>query len=149
MTEKNKHKLIKYLVLFAVVYFIVDFITAFNWNVISWLSAYIRILFLPILGPGLLFYYLIYKRKWVDWKIFTAMMIYAMFIEAFMLRNPNVITFPSLIWGIPLAADFYGLIVFLPKWIVDKQVKKNKILIGVMIAIFVLIAILSYFNNAA
>jgi hypothetical protein len=147
LAKKKKHNLIKYLILFAVTYFIIDFITAFNWDAISWLSAYIKILFLPIILPGLFFYYVIYQRQWEDWKIFTAMMVYALFIEAVVLKNPLIFTFPSMLWGIPLAADFYGLIVFLPKWIVDKQVKKHKILIAVMTAIFVLIAILSYLNK--
>ncbi|MFH1211003.1 MAG: hypothetical protein V1645_03730 [archaeon] len=148
MAGKNKHKLVKYLILYIATYFIIDFATGFNWDVQYWLSVN-GPLMMAILYPlsGLIFYYIIYKRKWEDWKIFTAMMAYAMFIEAFVLRNPFVITFPALMAGIPLAADLYGLIVFLPKWITDKEVRKHKLLLAIMTIIFIILAIIAYFNN--
>lgn len=141
-------KLLKYVLLYIITYFIVDFTTGFNWSVKYWLSLngpLVMLILYPI--TGLLFYYLIYKKKLKEWKIFLATMAYAIFIEVLVLKNPLLTTFPAVIGGIVLAADFYGLIVFLPKWMVDKTASKHKKLLTVMIAIWAFIAIVSMFTK--
>jgi len=139
---------LKYFLLYILIYFIVDFTTGFNSDIRYWISVNGPILGLIVYTlSGLLFYYIIYKKELKERTIFLVALAYGLLLEILFFKNPLVTTFPALIGGIPLTADIYGLIVLLPKWIVNKELKKHKILAIVMIAIWLFLAILAFFNN--
>lgn len=140
-------KFIKYLLLYIIIYFIVDFTTGFNSDFNYWISMNGPLLGIIIYSlSGLFFSYLIYKRNFEGKKLFLIAMVYALFFEIVVFKNP-LLALENLFQGLPMLVIVYSLVVFLPKWIVDKSLKKNLKVALVLIIFWLLIAVVAFINN--
>ncbi len=141
-------KFLKYFLLYILAYFIVDFTTGFNSDFQYWLSVNGPILGMIVYSlSGLFFSWLIYKKNISEKKLFFTVLVYGIILEALIFRNPLLLTFPSVFGGILMAAIIYSLIIFLPKWIIDKSLRKNFKKILLLVLPWLAVAILAYFNN--
>jgi len=143
----NIPKILKYVFLYILVYFIVDFGTGFNWDFKYWISVGG-----PILGAivyslsGLFFGYLIFRKNIKEKWLFIIATIYGLALEFLFFKN-HFLVFPNVFLGIPIVAAIYSLIVFAPKWIVEKSVRKNIKKSMPLLIIWVFFAISAYFFN--
>lgn len=141
-------KYTKYILIYILVYFIVDFGTGFNWDVNYWLSVNG-----PLLGAflyslsGLFFAFLIFRKNIAGKTLLVIASLYGVVLEIFVFKNP-LMSFPAIFLAVPLAMIFYSLIVFTPKWIVEKSVGRNLKKLIPMLIIWSAVALLSFFNNS-
>jgi hypothetical protein len=141
-------KLSRFLPLYIIVYFIVDFTTGFNWDFNYWISVGG-----PVLGAvfysltGLLFYYLIYKKKITERTLLLVTAIYGLVLETAVFRNSIVLNFPNTILGVPIVIAVYALIVFSAKWAAEKSLRKNIRKLMPLLAVWIVFAIIAFFMN--
>ena len=139
---------IKYILLYIPIYFIVDFATGFSWDFQYWLSVNGPILGLVVYSlSGLFFSWLIYKKNISEKKLFLIVLIYGAVLEIFIFHNSFLLTFPAMLGGFVMMAAVYSLIVFTPKWIVEKSLRENLKIFLLLFILWLAIAILAYFNN--
>lgn len=140
-------KILKYLLLYILIYFIIDFSTGFNWDFKYWTS-----IGGPILGAiiyplsGLFFAYLIFRKNIKEKWLFIIAVVYGLLLEIIIFKNP-LLAFPNILLGLPIAAAVYSLIVFLPKWIVERSVRKNLKKLIPLLLVWIFMAVLSFFIN--
>ena len=139
---------IKYLLLYILVYFVVDFTTGFRWSFQYWLSLNgPLVMAIQYSLSGLIFAYLIYKRNIRERWLFLITAAYGFLIEVVIIKNPMFTSGPQLaILATFLTLVFYPMIVFIPKWIVNKEIKRNLKKVISMTAVWFLIAIVTYLN---
>jgi hypothetical protein len=58
-----------------------------------------------------------------------------------------LITFPIMLIAIPALAAIYSLIVFLPKWIAAGTLKEHKGKAAVLIAAWLIVAVITFMSN--
>jgi hypothetical protein len=109
--------------------FVVDFGTAggFNPSYFTRHGPHFALgLLIVYLIYALSFSYLIFNRKWDNKRLLVAICIAIALNEGILVRNPFVVTFPLLLFGIPLAICIYTFETFCPLWIVQNEMKKHK-----------------------
>jgi hypothetical protein len=134
---------LKYLLLCIVFWVVVDYSTAFNPDFQRWLS-YMPEIWLFYIGYPVVFAFLIYKKKWDNRKIFYSMLLAAFVVEVLLSSNALLYTFPIMLIMIPLAIAIYSFITFIPKWIVENRVRKNKKKVILLVTVWIIVSILSY-----
>jgi hypothetical protein len=137
----------QYFLLGVLLWTIVDFGTAGGFR-ITYFQKYGLTLLLFYVGYPLLFSVLIFKLRWSESRLFLATLITIFIIEIIFTRNPLLMTFPALIWGIPLAIMIYTPLTFFPLWIVRKEIAKRGILILALTIIELIIMMLTTFGNS-
>lgn len=136
----------KYFLIYFITYFIVDFTTGFNWDLKYWLSVGG-----PLIGliayslSGIFFSYLIYKKNMAGKKLFFIILLYGFILEILVFKNPLFSV--NFLNGIIMLIAIYSLIVYFPKWMVDKSLKKNWKIALFLIALWIFIAISALINN--
>ena len=129
----------KYALTGMIAWVIVDFTTAFNPDVQRWIRHMPLIWAFYICYP-LLFAYLIYKRKWSDGKIASAMLVSAFIIEVVLSDNALLYTFPIMLVMNPVAAAIYGVVTFIPKWLVEGEIRKRTKTTVLLMAVWVVVS---------
>jgi hypothetical protein len=137
----------QYFLLGVLLWTIVDFGTAGGFR-ITYFQKYGLTLLLFYVGYPLLFSVLIFKLRWSESRLFLATLITIFIIEIIFTRNPLLMTFPALIWGIPLAIMIYTPLTFFPLWIVRKEIAKHGILILALTIVELIIMMLTTFGNS-
>jgi hypothetical protein len=137
----------KYFLLGAIFWVVVDFTTAFNPDINGWIG-HMPLIWAFYLGSPLLFAYLIYKKKWGDKRLFLPLLIVLFIVEILFSFNTLLFTFPIMLVMIPLALSIYGFITYVPRWLVDKTLKKHILLTAIMFFVWAIVAILSYTTRA-
>ena len=140
------HKL-KFMLTFIFTYWLVDFTTGFNSDFGYWV-------FIggPIMGAilytisGLIFYYLIYTKKFSEKKLFYVIIGYALIIEI-ILKNELILNPALLAGGLVMLVGIYSLIAFVPKWIIDGTLKENWKKALPLVLFWLLLATIAYFIN--
>lgn len=136
----------KYFIIYFFTYFIVDFTTGFNWDFKYWLSVGGPLIGLIVYSlSGLLFSYLIYNKNLSEKKLFFVILIYGFILEIFMFKNPLFLI--NFFNGMIMLIAIYSLIIYLPKWIVDKSFKSNWKKAVILLALWLFIAISALLNN--
>ena len=134
----------KYFLISLVLWLIVEWTTAFNPDINRWLSYWPQI-WIFYIGYPLLFAYLIYKRNWSDKKIFLGMIVFGGIIfEVIFFKNVGLVTFPLAFIFIPVFFVLYGIVTFMPKWIINGELKNNKKKLILMLVIWLLVSIATY-----
>ncbi len=137
----------KYLLAGVVTWVIVDFTTAFNPDVQRWLE-HMPLIWAFYVGYPLVFAHLIYNRRWSDRSIFLAMIAGGFFVEIVCSNNVLLYTFPIMLVMIPVALAIYGVVTFIPRWAVDRELKARWRTVALLLAVYFVVAVLNYFNTA-
>jgi len=142
------NKFLKYFLLGILFWFVVDFTTteAIR-NPSHYYSIFMPALLIFYIGYPLLFSLLIYKFKLNNKLLFIATLIGIIIVEILFTHNALLYSFPIMILTIPIAISIYSLLTFVPKWIVDKEIKKNKWKLILIIIIYVLVSLVTLFGN--
>jgi hypothetical protein len=146
----TRNKIVKYFFVAVIFWVIVDFTTTGAIKNPGWYySTFMPALLIFYLGYPLLFSILIYQFKFASWVLFVATIIGAFIVEVIFTNNPLLITFPLMLLGIPAAISIYSFITYVPKWIVDGEVKHNKWKILIMTFVYALISFASIFGSGS
>ncbi len=137
----------KYLLTGVVTWVIVDFTTAFNPDVQRWLE-HMPLIWAFYVGYPLVFAHLIYNRRWSDRSIFLLMIVGGFFVEIVCSNNVLLYTYPIMFVMIPVALAIYGVVTFIPKWMVDGELKARWRTVALLLAVYVVVAVLNYFDTA-
>lgn len=124
----------------------VDYTTAFNPDVQRWIS-HMPLIWAFYVGYPLLFAYLIYRRGWGDRKVAAAMLASALVIEVPLSGNALLYTFPIMLVMIPVAAAIYGVVTFIPKWIVEGEIRERWRATALLVAVWIVVSILNLATN--
>lgn len=136
----------QYFLLGVVLWVLVDFGTAGGFR-ISYFEKYGLTLLLFYVGYPLVFSVLVFRLRWSEIRLFAATLVAIFIVEVVFTRNPLVMTFPALIWAIPLAIMIYVPLTYFPLWFVRKQIAKHRILILGLTAVEVIIMMLATFGR--
>lgn len=133
----------RYLMLAMLFWVVVDFTTAFNPDVRSWI-AHMPLIWVFYVGYPALFGMLIYRRGWTDAKLVLAMVAMAFLVEIVFSRNALLYTFPIMLVMIPVALCIYSFITLVPKWIVEGRLKENWKKTALLAVVWVIVSLLSF-----
>jgi len=136
----------KYVFTGTIAWVVVDFTTAFNPDVQRWIK-HMPLIWVFYIGYPLLFAFLIYKRKWSERKIVSAMLVSAFIIEVVLSNNALLYTFPIMLIMNPIAVAIYSTVTFIPKWLVEGEIRKNTKMIFLLVAVWVVVSILNLVTN--
>ena len=137
----------KYLLASVATWVVVDFTTAFNPDIQRWLN-HMPLIWAFYFGYPLVFAHLIYNRRWSDRSIFLAMIAGGFFVEIICSNNSLLYTYPIMLVMFPVALAIYGVVTFIPKWMVDGELKARWRTVALHLAVYVVVAVLNYFNTA-
>ena len=137
----------KYLLAGVVTWVVVDFSTAFNPDVQRWLD-HMPLIWVFYVGYPLVFAHLIYNRRWSDRSIFLAMIAGGFFVEIVCSNNSLLYTYPIMLAMIPVALAIYGVVMFIPKWLVEGELKARWRTTAFLLTVYFIVAVLNYFNKA-
>ncbi|MCK4437670.1 hypothetical protein KAV47_01245 [Candidatus Bathyarchaeota archaeon] len=138
----------RYLLAGVVTWVVVDFTTAFNPDVQRWLD-HMPLIWVFYVGYPLVFAHLIYNRRWSDRSIFLAMIAGGFFVEIVCSNNSLLYTYPIMLAMIPVALAIYGVVTFIPKWLVEGELKARWRTTAFLLAVYFIVAVLNYFNKAS
>ena len=138
----------RYLLAGVVTWVVVDFTTAFNPDVQRWLD-HMPLIWVFYVGYPLVFAHLIYNRRWSDRSIFIAMIAGGFFVEIVCSNNSLLYTYPIMLAMIPVALAIYGVVTFIPKWVVEGELKARWRTTAFLLAVYIVVAVLNYFNKAS
>jgi hypothetical protein len=136
----------KYTFTGMIAWVVVDFTTAFNPDV-QRLIRHMPLIWAFYIGYPLLFAYLIYRRRWSDRKIAYAMLVSAFTIEVVLSNNALLYTFPMMLVMNPIAAAIYGVVTFIPKWLVEEEIRERKKTVLLLVAVWIVVSIMNYATN--
>jgi hypothetical protein len=136
----------KYVFTGTIAWIVVDFTTAFNPDVQRWFQ-HMPLIWAFYIGYPLLFAHLIYRRRWSDGKIASAMLVSAFVIEVVLSDNALLYTFPIMLVMNPVAAAIYGVVNFIPKWLVEGEIRKRTKTTVLLLAVWIVVSILNFVTN--
>jgi len=136
----------KYALTSMIAWVVVDFTTAFNPDIQRWIG-HMPLIWAFYIGYPLLFAFLIYKRKWSDRKIASAMLVSAFIIEVVLSDNALLYTFPIMLAMNPIAVAIYSTVTFIPKWLVEGEIRSRTKTIFLLVAVWVVVSILNLVTN--
>ncbi len=136
----------KYALTGMIAWVVVDFTTAFNPDVQRWIE-HMPLIWAFYIGYPLLFAFLIYRRRWSDRRIASAMLVSAFVIEVVLSDNALLYTFPIMLVMNPVAAAIYSVVTFIPKWLVEGEIRKRKRITILLVAVWVVVSILNFVTN--
>ena len=136
----------KYLLSGVSIWVLVDYTTAFNPNLARWIQ-HMPDIWLFYIGYPLLFAYLIYVRNWNDKRLFGSMLVLAFIIEVVLSKNSLLYTFPLLLIMNPVAVAIYSLVTFMPKWLTENEITRNRKTVAILFVVWIVVSILNYVTN--
>ena len=136
----------KYLLAAVATWVVVDYTTAFNPDVQRWLE-HMPLIWVFYVGYPLVFAHLIYSRGWSDRTILLAMIAGGFFVEIVCSNNSLLYTYPIMLVMIPVALAIYGVVTFIPKWVVDGELRTRWRTAALLLAVYIVVAVLNYFNT--
>lgn len=116
-------------------------------NPVLYYTTYMPALLIFYLGYPLIFSILIYKFKLGDMPLFVATLLGMIIVEVLFTHNVALFSFPLLLIAIPAAIAIYSLLTFLPKWILEKEIRTNIGKILVMLTFYILITVATVFGG--
>jgi hypothetical protein len=135
----------QYFLLGILLWVFVDFGTAGGFR-LAYFQEYGAALLLFYLGFPLIFTLLIFRLNWNEPRLFFATLIAIFMVEVLFTRNPLVMSYPSFLWGIPLAILVYLPLTYFPLWIVRKEMGKHRFLVIGLSLVEVLVMLLTTFS---
>ena len=138
---------VQYFVLGVLLWVIVDFGTAGGFR-LAYFQKYGPALLFFYLGCPLVFSLLIFRLGWQGPRLFWATLAAIGVVEVVFTRNPLVMRFPALLWGIPAAILVYAPLTYFPLWCVRGEIGKHKILVIGLSLVVLVIMWLTTFGSA-
>ncbi len=118
---------LKYFVGAVLAWVVVDFTTtAAIGEPARYYSKYMPALLVFYLGYPLVFCVLIYGFGLGGRGLFLAMLAGIAVVELCFVRNRLLLTPPICLLAIPISLGHYGMVTFLPKWVVERSFRKNR-----------------------
>lgn len=136
----------KYVLTGTIAWVVVDFTTAFNPDVQRWIE-HMPLIWAFYIGYPLLFAFLIYRRRWSDGRIASAMLVSAFVIEVVLSDNALLYTFPIMLVMNPIAVAIYSVVTFIPKWLVEGEIRERTKTTFLLVAVWVVVSILNFVTN--
>jgi hypothetical protein len=136
---------VQYFFLSVILWVIVDFGTAGGFR-ISYYEKIWPVIWLFYLGFPLIFSILIFRLKWNTNWLFLSTLVTIFIVEILFTRNPLLMTFPNLLWAIPLAVLIYNPLVYFPLWFIRKELLKHCLMIFLSGAAVVVVTVLTMFG---
>ncbi len=136
---------VQYFLLSALLWFIVDFGTAGGFRP-SYYEKIWPVIWLFYLGFPLIFSILIFRLKWNTVRLFLSTLVTIFIVEILFTRNPLLMTFPNLLWAIPLAVLIYIPLVYFPLWFIRRELSKHRLMILLTGSAVVVVTALSMFG---
>lgn len=136
----------KYVLTGTIAWVVVDFTTAFNPDVQRWIE-HMPLIWAFYIGYPLLFAFLIYRRRWTDRRVASAMLVSAFVIEVVLSDNALLYTFPIMLVMNPIAAAIYSVVTFIPKWLVEGEIRKRAKTTFLLVSVWIVVSILNYVTN--
>ena len=140
--QPSKGKL--YIVLSFIFWIIVEFITVWHSRFNEWLKT-MPYGFLQYLFIILIFYFLLFRLKWSENRVFIAMLVmmygFEVLWQNFLFLN---------IFGSLLLISIWGFLTFIPFWIVNKSIREHKwqaTYYSLWILVAITMGVLLYFKN--
>ena len=137
---------IRYAIWGSLLWLLVDFGTAGGFRIAYYEKYAPTICFFYVIFP-LIFSYLAIARNWGWKRLLVATLIEVFLVEGLFVHNPLILTFPTLLIGIPLAIFIYAPLTFFPLWIVRRQVGRHKWMMLFLTAMIVMVSLLSTFGQ--
>lgn len=142
LLKPSKGKL--YIIFSLILWVIAEYVTVWH----SWLNEWLAILpyvFLQYLFIIMIFYFLFFRLKWSEKKVFIAMIVVMYGFEIILWQNALALT----IYGSLLLISIWGFTVFIPFWIISKSIRGHKwqaiyYLLWILVAI--IMGLLLYFR---
>jgi len=125
---------------------VVDFTTTFNPDVQRWIS-HMPTIWAFYIGYPLLFAYLIYSRRWSDRRVTATILVSAFVIEVVLSANALLYTFPIMLIMNPVAAAIYSVVTFIPKWLVEGEIRERWKMTSLLVAVWIVVSILNHATN--
>ena len=135
----------QYFLLGVLLWILVDFGTAGGFR-FAYFQEFGATLLFFYLGFPLIFTLLIFRLKWNVRCLFFATLIEIFIVEVLFTRNPLIMSYPALLWGIPLAILVYLPLTFFPLWIVRKEMGSHRFLVIGLSIVEVIIMWLTTFS---
>ncbi len=137
---------LKFYLLGVLFWFVVDFTCTLFPDYESWF-ALMPIIFIYYFGVPIISTAFVYKFKWNGKKLLIATIILGAFLELVMFKNILLLQFPLAIIFWIIAISIYCTLCFIPKWIVEKKLKKNKKWFIIMFAIWLFTFIMTTIHH--
>lgn len=138
----------QYFLLGVLLWGLVDFGTAGGFR-LAYFQKYGPTLLLFYIGYPLAFTVLIFRWHWSERRLFVATLVAIVLVEVVFTRNPLLMTFPALVFGVPLAIAVYAPLTFFPLWFVRRQMARHRALVIGLTLVEVIIMILTTFGNSS
>jgi hypothetical protein len=138
----------QYFLLGVLLWVLVDFGTAGGFR-FAYFQEYGPTLLLFYLGYPLIFTMLIFRWNWNETRLFFATLIAIFIVEVLFTRNPFVTSFPSLLWGIPMAILIYLPLTYFPLWFVRKEMGKYRFIVIGLSIVEVIVMWLTTFSTTS
>ncbi len=118
---------LRYFLIAVLAWVVVDFTTTpAVGNPRAYYSKYMPALLLFYIGYPLIFSALIYRLKLRVRGLFLAMLVGIVLVEIVFTRNMLLLTLPICLLAIPLALAHYSMVTFMPWWIAERNLRKNR-----------------------
>ncbi len=75
------------------------------------------------------------------------MLVSAFIIEVVLSNNALLYTFPIMLIMNPVAVAIYSTVTFIPKWLVEGEIRRRTKMIFLLVAVWVVVSILNYVTN--
>lgn len=136
----------RYIVWGSLLWLVVDFGTAGGFRIAYYEKYAPTICLFYIIFP-VVFSYLAIIRDWGWKRLFAATAVEVFLVEGLFVGNPLLISFPTLLIGIPLALCVYAPLTYFPLWIVRHEMGQHKKMVIFLTAVVVVISLLSTFGQ--
>jgi len=93
---------------------------------LSYFSDHGPLLLAFYLGYPLIFAFLIFRLHWSGWRLLLATAVAIVVIEGVFTRNPWLVSFPLMLFGVPLAMCVYAPLTYFPLWIVRGEMGRHR-----------------------
>jgi len=151
MLTTRTHDWLRYFFLAMLAWVIVDFTTtAAIGNPLAYYSKYMPALLIFYVGYPLVFSTLIYKFRLGSRALLLAMIAGIVVVEVVATHNMLLVTLPVCLLAIPLSLAHYGMVTFMPLWIAERTIGRNRKWAAATLAVWavgVLLNILTQFGS--
>ncbi len=144
-----RHATCVYFILGVLLWGVVDFGTAGGFR-IAYFQTYGPTLLLFYVGYPLVFTVLIFRWQWSERRLSVATLAAIFLIEVVFTGNPLLMTFPALLFGIPVAVAVYAPLTCFPLWFVRGQMGQHKpLVVGLTLVVIIIMALTTFGNSGA
>ncbi len=127
MLPAPRQNWLRYFAIALLAWIIVDFTTTpAIGNPRAYYSKYMPALLIFYIGYPLVFSALIYKVRLSSFGLFLAMIVGIVVVEIVFTHNMLLLTLPVCLLAISISLGHYAMVTFMPQWISERTISKNR-----------------------